>query len=330
VKNNDIGKDFEMPSEIERLMETFRVLPPERNISAMRVEVDYQAKLGPIELFKREDEHFFEFATDPLCGEDVSSTGEDWELRSLNAYAVRDQFLSVKNWSEAYDFLSATGKFSPLSGTISWGQFQRWQDFARFALARTQLASAMLQGHHANEEQAEALKALTGCSPSSFFAVQDERAATLEPSWLERKIAAGHGDSLESGIQQEKVRALWSWFRRPEMRSCSIKWVPKREEGLDAIMPKLWTEVSMIEFLLPREALRPVFVIYPDNTLEAIAAAIFADCSNGLEYRTCEFCNELFRVGRQKNKRFCNQEKCKNAAHSRKLRKKRREQIVNS
>jgi hypothetical protein len=37
----------------------------------------------------------------------------------------------------------------------------------------------------------------------------------------------------------------------------------------------------MIEYLVPREKLRPVLLIRPTFTLQAIAAAVFADRANG-------------------------------------------------
>ncbi|MDE3202274.1 MAG: hypothetical protein KGN79_15285 [Acidobacteriota bacterium] len=132
---------------------------------------------------------------------------------------------------------------------------------------------------------------------------------------------------IEEGkrLQEQKRRELRTWFRRPPGKACSIEWFPKRKEDAEAVFQKLRAGGAMIEFLLPREALRPALVIYASNTLEAIAAAIYADHSNGVEYRTCEFCNKLFPVGRQKSKRFCNQRQCKNAAHSRKVRQHERE-----
>ncbi len=129
-------------------------------------------------------------------------------------------------------------------------------------------------------------------------------------------------------IDTEVTRAMSSapWFRRPPGAACSIEWFPKEMEDENVVLPKLRRGGAMIEFLLPRKALRPAFVIHPATSLQAIAAVIFADFSNGVEHRTCDFCNSLFPVGNQKGKRFCNQTKCKNAAHSREMRKKKREQ----
>lgn len=185
-----------------------------------------------------------------------------------------------------------------------------------------------------NAEHAEALKALTGIYPSTFFAAVERPISAEEAEWTERQkrlhpeiIPAIHeGQRIQKLDQHE----LWAWFRRPPGRACTIEWSPKRNEDADAILPKLQAGGTMIEFLLPPEALRPVLVIRPTSTLQAIAAAIYADHFYGIEYRTCEFCKRLFPVGTQKSKRFCNQSKCKNAAHSRNVRERKREEKTQS
>ena len=76
----------------------------------------------------------------------------------------------------------------------------------------------------------------------------------------------------------------------------------------------------MIEFLLPQDAMRPVLFIRATNTLEAIAAAIYADRIEGIEYRACEVCSDLFEVGTRDEKKYCSRERCKNTAHQRRMR----------
>ena len=332
MKRKNSVEECESQTEADRMKETldaFRNVPPERSISAMPVIVPYTAIVGRVEHYKRGEEHYFNITRSLKDG----SPGEKWEEKPLNAHAVRDEFLSVKNWSAAYDFLSIAGRFSPLSDTITWSEFQRWQDFARLVLEHGQLALAM-QESRVSGELGEALKALTGLYPSSFFDVQDEPVSDEDDEWLKRETFRNpeivpmiqEGQRLEKRMRRE----LWIWFRQPPGHACSIQWFPKLKEDADAVLPKLRTGGAMIEFLLPREALRPALVIRPSYTLQAIAAAIYADHSNGIEYRTCEFCQRLFPVGTQKTKKFCSQTKCKNAAHSRKVRKDQREQRMQS
>lgn len=314
-------------SELDRLraaMDAMRNLPPERAISAMPVIVPYMAIVGRVEHYKRGEEHCFRI-TRTVAGHEPD---EIWEEKPLNAHAVRDEFLNVKDWSGAYDFLTTTGIFSPLDDTITWSEFQRWQRFTRLVLEHEPLASAMQRGDTSGEHW-EVLKALTGDYASSFFDVNREPVSSKEAEWMEREKLR-HPEIvpmiLEGQQHQEKERRkLWTWFQGPPGKFCSIEWIPKRKEDADAVLPLLRKGGAMIEFLLPRKSLRPAFVIHPWTTLHAIAAAIYADYSNGVEYRTCQFCNRLFPVGRQKSKKFCNQRQCKNAAHSRKSRRNERE-----
>lgn len=295
----------------------------------MPVIVPYTAIVGRVEHYKRGEEHYFNVTRSLKDG----SPGEEWEERPLNAHAMRDEFLSVKNWSEAYDFLSNVGRFSPLGDTITWKEFQRWQDFARLVSEHGQLASAMQEGRF-NGEHGEALKALTGFYPRSFFDVKDESVSTKNDEWLEREKRENPEiiSAIRDGkrFREESRCELYAWFRRPPGSAWSIEWFPKCEEDADAILPRLQRGGAMIEFLLPREALRPALVVHPSYALQAIAAVIYADHNNGIEYRTCEFCRRLFPVGTQKGKKFCNQANCKNAAHSRKVRKNERERKMRS
>lgn len=330
MKEPNPKNDSKRLSEADRMkdaMDAYRNLSPERAISAMPVIVPYTAIVGRVEHSKRGEEHYFKITRGVKDG----SHGQEWEQRHLNAHAVRDEFLAVRDWSGAYDFLSSTGIFSTLNLGISWGEFQRWQTFARLVLEHEELAIAM-QRRDCSGQLAEALKALTGIYPSSFFADVAVSFPAEDVEWFTRQVRLNpeFASDIQKGERRldEERRNLWAWFRRPPGKACSIEWLPKVKEDADAILPKLRRGGAMMEFLLPREALRPAFVIRPSNTLEAIAAAIYADHCNGVEYRACEFCFALFPVGRQKSKRFCNQEKCKNAAHSRKIRARAREQLI--
>lgn len=138
--------------------------------------------------------------------------------------------------------------------------------------------------------------------------------------------------NLQKGERAEilRRRELWNWFRQPSERSHSIEWVPKSDHSEDGeLIRKLQAGGAMIEYLVPRERLRPVFLIRPAYTLEAIAASLFADRANGVEYRSCEYCKELFFVGSRKTKLYCNKERCKNTAHQRRKRTNSRERKLN-
>lgn len=77
-----------------------------------------------------------------------------------------------------------------------------------------------------------------------------------------------------------------------------------------------------LEFSLPRTALMPVLVIEARCSLQAIAASIYADYWNGVEFKKCPECGRIFRlgegkrVGRWQEREHCS-DKCKQAGVNR-------------
>lgn len=312
-----------------RVMDAFLNLPRERALSAMPVLVHCSAYAGKVDHFKKGEEHCFrnEEAFNFLPGREAS------KVMRLNPYAVRDEFLGVSNWSGAYDFLCSTGQFWTWSETITWSDFQRWQRFARAVQERSHLVDAIRSGT-VDDEQSEIMQALMGFYPRSFnfvpepiFTHTDPITGKKQEETLRELRIRRSQDQQRAAIERlfdsdrhKRIIEVFTWFRRPPGDACSIEWLPKTKADADSIPPDIKTDRLTFDLLLPREALRPVLVIYTFTTLHAVAAAIFADYCNGIEYRTCEFCKRLFALGRQKAKRFCNKEKCKNAAHAKKVR----------
>jgi hypothetical protein len=292
----------------------------------MPVVVQYVATIGEVSLNKRDGNYLF--TIQPSLS-DGKGTEHCEEVRQ-NAFAIRDEFLRLKTPSEAFDFLSKTGQFSPVHYTLSWIELQKWQRFAHLVQEHAQLARAMDQGLLTGE-CAEVLKALTGIYDSSFFDLPESETDLSDRLWFEEQVKRNPELTgfAEEGKRKnaERRRQLWKWFRRPAGKACSIEWIPKNPQPNDGeLFRKLQVGGTMIEFLLPREELRPVFLIRPAYMLEAIAASIFADRANGIEYRSCECCLELFPLGSHKNKLYCNQERCKNTAHQRRKRASLRDQ----
>lgn len=309
-KTNESNESTDTPLTIaKKAVEALESVPAERAISAMQVVIWYVAIVGRVEHHKRGEDHVFRITRKLGDGR----RGEEWEEKPLNAYAWRDRFLAVKQWSEALEFLGRTGVFSPLSDSITWNEFQRWQRFALLLQEHDELAAAMQSGR-LSEEHGEVLKALTGIYPSSFFDVLSKPASADEAKW---RADAEIGQMIQKGIahQERRRRELLTWFREPPGAACSIQWVPKSEEDRQAVWRKLQAGGAMIEFLLPQNALRPVLLIRPSNTLQAIAAAIYGDRIHGVEYRACEMCKALFKVGAHRDRKYCDRARCKNRAH---------------
>ena len=287
--------------------------PAERAISAMEVVVWYVAMLGRVEHFKRGEEHVFRVTREFIDSE--GRKGEGWEEKLLNPYALRDEFLRIKEWSGALEFLGSSGTFSPFDDTLTWSEFKKWQRFVYLIQEHKQLAAAMQSGNW-GEECGEVLKAITGIYPSSFFDHPQQPESRLEAKW---KADPHIWPMIQKGVarHEEVRRKLWEWFREPPASACSIQWVPKQNADMQAISRKLQAGGAMIEFLLPQNALKPVLLLRPSNTIQAIAAAIYADRINGVEYRACDVCKSLFKLGVHKDKKYCDREGCKNRAHQR-------------
>ena len=106
-------------------------------IEAMPIVVSYPATIARVQQVARAGEVVF-VTTRWLKGRMAVSC----EQTTLNAYAVRDEFLSVTTEREALNFVRATGEFLPLGDEISWPIFQLWQRLAKFVHERATLSAA--------------------------------------------------------------------------------------------------------------------------------------------------------------------------------------------
>jgi hypothetical protein len=328
VEKWDIFSHSGFAESLKRMEEArtaFQSAPEERSISAMPVVVHYVARIGDVRLTKRGDEYIFKINRTLSDGEGRERSIEVQQ----NAFEIRDEFLKLKTPSEALDFLTNTGQFSPLDFTLRWSELQRWQRFTYLVQEHVQLARAMDEGLRVGE-CAEALKALSGSYDSAFFDLEDPKSAVADRFWREEQVRR-HPELTEyvregERINAERKRQVGSWFRQPAGNACSIEWIPKTlQPDDDELARKLQAGGAMIEYLVPRDNLRPVFLIRPAYSLEAIAASVFADRANGVEYRSCKYCEELFLVGSHKNKLYCSKARCKNTAHQKRKRENARE-----
>lgn len=277
----------------------YRSAPKDHLISAMPVVIAYTAIIGRVEYYKSSEEPVFKFTRDLEDGRQ----GEQWEEVPENAYAIRDEFLRIKTPEKAPEFLRKTGRFCPLSDRITWEEFKRWQRFAYLVQEQGQLRAAMNESPWSGE-CGEVLNALTGLYPSSFF---DGYEIPCEENEWYSKYLRDHPKlpaMMHEGRQTRESyhRTVCEWFRQPPF---SIEWLPKSQEIEQEIRQKRQRGGAMIEFLLPKERLQPVLFIRPTTTLTAIAAAIYAERIQGVEYRTCLWCGDLFKVGKRSTKTFC-------------------------
>lgn len=317
---NGTNQAAETAARLKRAMATYQIAPDVGSISAMPVLIEYEAEWLEYRHYMRGDEHVFDCSI--KNGEPYDPTFEsEMQCSFLNASAILDDFQGAKTPLEVLDFLNKTGRFSMLDFRLTWSYFKRWQRFAYLVQEHDLLAAEMKRGKWSGE-YGEVLRALNCDHPSTFFDGSElqptaEGAESLARWMLDPTNAERAREDLR--ILTEERAKLCLWFRQPPDDACSIEWIPKRAEDCKTVDP-LVAKGAMIEFLLPQEAMRPVMFIRTTNTLEAIAAAIYADRIEGVEYRACEVCSDLFEVGTRGEKKYCSRERCKNTAHQRRMR----------
>jgi hypothetical protein len=320
--------------EFERLRDAVNAQkspPGKRAFSAMQVIVDYRIAPCSVTHSVRSGDHVFDMEM-PFV--------QDYEKSPVNAFALRDNFLRAQGWSGAFDFLRVTGPFSQVSKTLTLREFERWQEFTRLVAVketREAISSALREGNWKGDF-AETLNALTGLYPSSFFDGLGPKKDPEFTAWLAEmessspEIASGIRKGQRKNDEQSVIRrkALSAWFRRPPDNACSLRWIPKGPEEWKEALELLKAKRVLLdaegrpglEFSLPRTALMPVFVIEARCSLQAIAASIYADYWEGVEYKKCPECGKVFllgagkRVGRWQEREHCSG-KCRQAGVNR-------------
>jgi hypothetical protein len=326
LENEAGNPNVEASQNLARLQDTMsalRSMPTPRAISAMPVVVQYKAVLGKVQLVKGPKHHYFEYSRTLEDG----SIGEQWVEEWRNPFEIRDEFQKVETQSEALDFLAETGIFSPLCDIITWTEFKQWQRFAFLVREHEELAAAM-RTRQLSGEHAEVLKALTGHYASSFFEIKTEPELTqnldvirqVDPNF-ERRLKDGEARA------ESRRRVLFGWFRQPPDAACSVRWVPKDNRLDPSLARELQRGGAMFEFLKSQDTLRPMLLITAHSTLQAIAAAIFVDRVQGVQYRKCSVCSSLFELKAHKNKKYCDRTRCKNIANQKRMRENRSKKL---
>lgn len=326
MKNRHLDEGETANGELERLREVINAQkspPPERSLSAMELIVDYRIGSGNVTHTARDEDHVFDLEIDFV---------QEYEKKPINVFSLREEFLSKKGWSGAWEFLSVSGPFSSANDRITLKEFQRWQEYTKLVLvkkSREALSSSLRDGERSGE-YAEVLKALTGLYDSRFFdgvlEAEHETSSTWKPDNLtpEQAELVTRSEIQYKQQQAKRLKALCAWFRTPPAEACSIRWVPNCPEAWNEAMGLLKEGRVLLdaearpslEFSLPRTALKPVMVIEARCSLQAIAASVYADYWDGVEYRRCPECGKVFRlgtkkrVGRWQEKEHCS-EKCK-------------------
>ncbi len=308
-----------------------------RCIESMPIEVYYPARIVRVLKAFREGETIF-IATRWLQGHEGQVEG--CEQESLDAYAIRDEFFNVKTERQALDFLRETGEFLPYGDEISWHTFRLWQRLAELVRERDLLAIAhretmLARRPYPKAELDQVLRLLTGIYPHEYFGPPHvvpentldmlRRAAQVLGDKPERAL-----DGLRKGeeLQRQRQRALESWFEAPPPEAYSIEFVPREPDP--ERLSQLGQGGALMGLIFSPEELKPVLVIRPRCTLEAIAAAIYAERIASVRAGKCEGCGEWFEIGSQKNKAYCDDPRCKVKVKKRNQRNNARERAASA
>jgi hypothetical protein len=273
-----------------------------RALSAMPIIVHYRAQVGHYDHRVQGTEELFSYSLLPLSAEEkeelLRSTAELWKPEQLalltaggryddqvlDVLSLTDSFCAIKTPEEARDWLDRCGRFSPLSDTVTWSEFQGWQHITRLIQERGPLVKAVETLGSENavkirkcKEEIEALLFIGGLNYSTFFGP----------------------DSCE------QHRILGSWFGRPPAKMLRVEFLPRRitkqitnQLDLSDSILGLREGGLMWEFLLEPDKLRPVLVIACNYAIQAIAATLYAERISGAKFKRCagDRCDIIFEL----------------------------------
>jgi hypothetical protein len=287
-----------------------------RAISAMSLDIQFKPTHAGASLTRTADQECY-FGFGPVRNQSVDLTATPWP----NVYSIRDEFLRVKTPDQGLDFLGKTGVFLTGTETLSWERFGRWKRLAQLVQERKELADTLSSADDSGE-LVEALKALKG-EQNAFFVGGRENGLMTSLKKLRGTYAIANKfiSELERTAEEEHQRTC-QWFIQPPAEACSIQWVPSKNDSRPQFAGRSSQPEKEIDLFFSRSSYRPVFVITAVNTLQAVAAAIYADRVDGIDYRKCEVCDDLFQINAHKDKKYCDRDRCKNTANQRRRRAK--------
>jgi len=203
---------------------------------------------------------------------------------NLDPFAVRDAFVAVKDIPSALRFLSEAGIFWRFE-VILWSQFQEWQQF--FYWLRQSYEKAIR-----SPEGARAWRTADGWKNEFFTELP------RFPPEAELEIGPKAMHKIEVADRQ-RLLDLRRFALRPHRAAgdcVSIQW-----HQVDDKTFKLCPPIKRFK----GKDQKPFLSIEAHDVVEAIAATIYADRCDGLEYDACKKCGKLFKVQSNHGQEFC-------------------------
>jgi hypothetical protein len=267
----------------------------QRVVEALPLRIDYQSPRYAYRKRQTADEWVFQF---PAHGRPIRKECH------LDPYAVRCAFEQVVDVDGALRFLRASGQFWPFR-SITWTQFQEWQEFFSWLRIQPEIASLEPRGLRAWA---------TASRPQNCFFSQSDEFFTISrlPIDVDDVLLR---EKLES--DSEWLRALRGFVLMPEG--------PKDEARIsvcfyDSTLPQSpedWDNRHSTK--MSGDHWMPYLAVEAYTAIEAIAATIYADQIHGLRHARCKHCNRIFKVESEHGQVFCpapahlNSSPCKNA-----------------
>jgi hypothetical protein len=203
---------------------------------------------------------------------------------NLDPFAVRNEFVAVNDVPSALRFLSQAGTFWPFH-YILWSQFQEWQRF--FYWLRQPYETAIQSPEGARVWQA----AQSG---------KDQFFTQVQPYSPEEMQEIGHEELRKMEVAGRQslfhLRRFALWPGRASSYCVSIEWHEVGDETFKRCPPT--------KSFKGRDQ-KPFLNIEAHNVIEAIAATIYADRSDGIAYEACKHCRKLFTVESDHGQEFC-------------------------
>jgi hypothetical protein len=228
-----------------------------------------------------------------------------WAKQPLNAHAVLKRFLELKTEGEILEFLHNTGEFRPGEDTITLHEFKRWQRCAEMVMDPRELreydeqSQANPEMKRETESDAARLTAMLNQLPPQWPHLFFEADS---PFFLRENETQENCAARIAALDHDKIKRQWDmegWFVTPPQGSFSVEWIPRQYNDLDEEM-HLWP----LGGIIGKDDLAPFLIIRPTHTLQAIAAAIYANRITNVRHAKCKGCGVIFEIGAQKSKLY--------------------------
>lgn len=275
-----------MAEKLERNVDLAGFQSEERTLDALPIRIDYQSPRYEHFLRPQGNDWLLSFSH-------FKGQGKVRETTHLDAYAVRKTFFEVADEKAAARFLSEAGRFW-IWESVTWSQFQEWQEFLGWLLLGREHAFKQPEGKKA-WLTAERLENQFFKGTDGEFTRARFQGAELPPEDMRRNeiqdrqaLMQLRRFALDLGQLFDDSRVTLAWYD------------PK-----DGIAPEDWQKKLKAHRKRGRAERAPYLRVEARYILEAIAATIYADKAHGKTHEKCKQCGMIFEIKSDHGQVFC-------------------------